>query len=318
MVEDNETNQIVSKAILEKLGFIIDIANDGEEAIKSAKDFSYDIIFMDLQMPNIDGFEATQRIREFDKKIPIIALSAAVMQKDKMLTKEVGMNAHIPKPIIKEELEGVISEFFEVTYKDTCKIKINNKLHNIYGINFRKLMEILSFDDKEALSLIKKYYKNYSNIESELEVFSLKSDDFNSFIHRLKGVSGNIQAMKVYDICFEIEKISDAKKVSELISNLKNEMKKIFESIEVNILKKKNEEKSNHSNTQIDKMIEELIKDVNEDNFIKNSIVEELINSLRDKIEENLLEKVDNSFSNYEYENLIEDLKSIQNILKKG
>ncbi|ADG92025.1 multi-sensor hybrid histidine kinase [Arcobacter nitrofigilis DSM 7299] len=318
LVEDNETNQIVSKAILEKLGFIIDIANDGEEAIKSAKDFSYDIIFMDLQMPNIDGFEATQRIREFDKKIPIIALSAAVMQKDKMLTKEVGMNAHIPKPIIKEELEGVISEFFEVTYKDTCKIKINNKLHNIYGINFRKLMEILSFDDKEALSLIKKYYKNYSNIESELEVFSLKSDDFNSFIHRLKGVSGNIQAMKVYDICFEIEKISDAKKVSELISNLKNEMKKIFESIEVNILKKKNEEKSNHSNTQIDKMIEELIKDVNEDNFIKNSIVEELINSLRDKIEENLLEKVDNSFSNYEYENLIEDLKSIQNILKKG
>ncbi|WP_419768038.1 PAS domain S-box protein [Arcobacter sp.] len=319
LVEDNETNQIVSKAILEKLGFIIDIANDGEEAIKSAKDFSYDIIFMDLQMPNIDGFEATQRIREFDKKIPIIALSAAVMQKDKMLTKEAGMNAHIPKPIVEEELERVVTEFFEVTYKETHIKKIHdNKLDKIYGINFRKLMEILSFDDKEALSLIKKYYKNYSNIESQLEIFSLKSDDFNSFIHKLKGVSGNIQAVKVYDICFEIEKVSDVTKVSELISNLKNEMKKIFESIEFNVLKKKNEDKLNHNNKQIDKMIEELINDVNEDNFIKNSIVEELINSLRDKIEENLLEKVDNSFSNYEYENLIEDLKSIQNILKKG
>ncbi|MGB7402874.1 MAG: PAS domain S-box protein [Arcobacter sp.] len=319
LVEDNETNQIVSKAILEKLGFIIDIANDGKEAITSAKNYSYDIIFMDLQMPNIDGFEATQRIREFDKKIPIIALSAAVMQKDKMLTKEAGMNAHIPKPIIKEELEGVIAEFFEVTYKDTCKIKIhNNKLHNIYGINFRKLMEILSFDEKEALSLIKKYYKNYSNIESQLEVFILKSDDFNSFIHRLKGVSGNIQAMRVYDICFQIEQTNDVTKLSEFINNLINEIKKIFESIEINILKKKNEDKSNYSNKEINKIIEELIKDVNEDNFIKSSRVEELINFLRNKIEDGLLEKVDNSFSNYEYSDLVEDLKSIQNILKKG
>ncbi len=318
LVEDNETNQIVSKAILEKIGFTIDIAKDGEEAIKSAKNFSYDIIFMDLQMPNIDGFEAARKIREFDKKIPIIALSAAVMQKDKMSTKEAGMNAHISKPIVKEEIEGVVSRFFEITYKNRNKKNIHSKVYNIYGIDFEKLMETLSFDNKVALSLIKKYYKNYSNIESQLKVFSLKSDDFDSFIHKLKGVSGNIQAMKVYEICSKIEKTNDISKVFELLNSLKKEMKNIFESIEINILKKKNEDKSNHSNKEINKIIEELIKDVNEDSFIKSIRIEELINSLQNKITDELLVKIENSFSNYEYEDLVKDLENIQNMLKKG
>ena len=67
---------------------------------------------MDIQMPIMDGFEATQNIRKFDTKTPIIAFSAAVLEKDKELTFAVGMNEHIAKPLNVEELESVLSKYF--------------------------------------------------------------------------------------------------------------------------------------------------------------------------------------------------------------
>lgn len=113
LVEDNETNQIVASQLLKNFGFEFDIANDGVQAVQKAKENDYSIIFMDLQMPNMDGFEATKVIREFDIVTPIIALSAAVMQKDKELTASAGMNGHLAKPIDKQALQEVIKSFLK-------------------------------------------------------------------------------------------------------------------------------------------------------------------------------------------------------------
>lgn len=112
LVEDNEINQIVAEENLINYGFEVDIASDGLQAVQMAQKKQYDIIFMDLQMPIMDGFEATQNIRKFDTKTPIIAFSAAVLEKDKELTFAVGMNEHIAKPLNVEELESVLSKYF--------------------------------------------------------------------------------------------------------------------------------------------------------------------------------------------------------------
>ena len=111
LVEDNEINQIVAVEKLKAYSLNVDIANDGVEALEKVAKKEYDLIFMDLQMPNMDGFEASRKMRERKINAPIIALSAAVMEKDKELTKEAGMTHHISKPIDNDELEEIVIKY---------------------------------------------------------------------------------------------------------------------------------------------------------------------------------------------------------------
>lgn len=114
LVEDNLTNQIVAKGLLGLFGIVVDVAENGEEAIKQARSQRYDLIFMDCQMPVMDGYEATEHIRLFDDQaatsaqVPIIALSANAMKGDDELCFDAGMNDHVAKPIAKERLEAVL------------------------------------------------------------------------------------------------------------------------------------------------------------------------------------------------------------------
>jgi len=117
-VEDDEINQIVISSTLKKIGFDTDYANNGKEAIDKVKNNHYDIIFMDIQMPVMDGYEATRIIREDYKQIPIIALSAGVMPKDIDKSLKAGMNMHIAKPIVYNEMNEVLDKYFQVEIKE--------------------------------------------------------------------------------------------------------------------------------------------------------------------------------------------------------
>lgn len=111
LVEDNKTNQLVASLILENFGLEVIVADNGAIAVEKTKMDDYDLILMDLQMPVMDGFEASKKIREFNKNIPIIALSAAVMQEDIEQTIAVGMDEHLAKPIDTKELKKALLRF---------------------------------------------------------------------------------------------------------------------------------------------------------------------------------------------------------------
>jgi signal transduction histidine kinase/CheY-like chemotaxis protein len=111
LVDDNAVNQLVGQASLEQFGLNVVIADNGLIAVQKAQEEKFDIIFMDLQMPVMDGFKAAEKIREFDQTTPIIALSAAVMIKDKERTKEAGMNEHLAKPFDLNQLKEVVSKY---------------------------------------------------------------------------------------------------------------------------------------------------------------------------------------------------------------
>ena len=116
LVEDNDINQLVAVEILEEYGFDIDICDDGEKAIQAVKDKKYKIVLMDIQMPVLDGIEATKRIRALGSEyesLPIIAMTAHAITGDREKSLAAGMNGHITKPFDVNELITNISKFVE-------------------------------------------------------------------------------------------------------------------------------------------------------------------------------------------------------------
>jgi len=113
VVEDNKINQRLAVLVLRRLGYQADVAASGEEGVSAAAQKCYDAILMDLQMPEMDGFEATRRIREggLSRNAPIIALTASVSREDRERCIEAGMNDHLGKPASPEQLESMLAKW---------------------------------------------------------------------------------------------------------------------------------------------------------------------------------------------------------------
>jgi CheY-like chemotaxis protein len=118
LVDDNELNREIAQEILQDCGIRVITACDGQQAvefIKSAKPSDCDLVLMDVQMPIMDGYEATRRIRKLDNeiatKIPIIAMTANAFADDRQAALDAGMNEHVAKPVNVNKLKEVLSRF---------------------------------------------------------------------------------------------------------------------------------------------------------------------------------------------------------------
>jgi CheY-like chemotaxis protein len=114
LAEDNATNQIVGLKILRKLGYRADAVADGMEVIKALETLPYDLVLMDCQMPEVDGYEATRQIRKMKMGIPIIALTANAMKGDRELCLEAGMNDYLSKPVKAAELSAALERWLKL------------------------------------------------------------------------------------------------------------------------------------------------------------------------------------------------------------
>jgi len=111
VVEDIPVHQLLIKKLLEKMGLQVRIAADGNEAIQKALSKSFDMIFMDIKMPCMNGYEATKALRKQGVTTPIIAVSAYAMKGDEKKCIEAGCDAYIPKPIDRRELLKIIGKY---------------------------------------------------------------------------------------------------------------------------------------------------------------------------------------------------------------
>jgi len=114
ITEDKKINQEILIGILEGSGLEIDIACNGKEAVQRCRDKEYSLILMDIEMPVMDGYEATKIIREENLNIPIIALTANNTIEDRDKTESIGMNAHLSKPIEPKLLYQTFSKYINV------------------------------------------------------------------------------------------------------------------------------------------------------------------------------------------------------------
>jgi signal transduction histidine kinase len=115
VAEDNDINQVVAQQILLSYGLQVDLADDGQQCIDVLENAHYDLVFMDLHMPNIDGFEACSIIRKTNPDIPIVALTAAVLRDEVQKSLDVGMNSHLAKPIVHVQLKNLLDRYLVET-----------------------------------------------------------------------------------------------------------------------------------------------------------------------------------------------------------
>jgi two-component system sensor histidine kinase/response regulator len=115
VAEDNEVNQLVIRAVLEQMGHHCEVVADGAQAIERVARSPYDLVLMDIQMPHVDGLQATRRIRALpgDRgRVPIVALTANAMAEERATYLEAGMNNHVSKPVDTKSLAQTIARVF--------------------------------------------------------------------------------------------------------------------------------------------------------------------------------------------------------------
>ena len=113
-MEDNQTNQRVIQLLLEKMGCAVTVAGDGAQAMQICGQQSFDLVFMDMQMPVMDGLEATRRLRLLPPphvQMPILALTANAMEEDRQRCLDAGMSGYLAKPIVRAELIAALRQF---------------------------------------------------------------------------------------------------------------------------------------------------------------------------------------------------------------
>ncbi|HLL11527.1 MAG TPA: response regulator, partial [Rubrivivax sp.] len=130
VAEDDEVNQIIVRAVLAGLGHTCDVVADGGEAIVKVQTSRYDIVLMDIQMPNVDGIAAARRIRALDgavSRIPIVALTANAMCEELEAYLAVGMDGHVAKPYEGSDLARVIAQV-RASHRRWCRDRASQEL----------------------------------------------------------------------------------------------------------------------------------------------------------------------------------------------
>jgi len=239
LAEDEPTNQEITKAVLADTGIIIDIAHNGQQAIDAIHQTQYDIVIMDIGMPELDGYEVTRLIRtnsQYDQ-IPIIGMSAHALPGDKEKALAVGMNSYMTKPINKNTLLRELATHIKNSAPQSTVNKqssaennlsgINQLLSmNIAGLNLRQAMSAAEVDEQTFSEVLKLHLQSNQTTAKEIkDAFEQHSWELvGKIAHRINGSSANIGAIALQRAAEEIELASKESSVSkEMITRLELE-----------------------------------------------------------------------------------------------
>ena len=231
LAEDNSINQEIILGLLEETGIVVDIANNGQEAVdKFSVDSKHELILMDLQMPVMDGFEATKIIRDSNAEIPIVALTANAMIEDVQRTQKAGMNEHLNKPIDVEKLYETLLKYIikKVEIADT---KLNTASENLIPDfeTIDKTLGLLHMGGSEKLYM--KVLNNFVEDYKDFNINNVEVDEFKRATHTLKGLSANIGAVALNVLVSEIDETGDKSLLLKLYESLNITIKDIQEKL---------------------------------------------------------------------------------------
>lgn len=232
VAEDNEINQEIIKSLIEPYGIKVSLTKNGEEVVQYFHDNSntYDLILMDIQMPILDGYEATKMIRKTNKQIPIVALSANAMQKDIQEAEAVQMNDYLDKPIDVKRLYEILITYLKPKIHDAKnQMSTNTSTQNIPLLTYIDTQKGLSHffnNEKLYIKILISFYNSYKDFVLD----EMNEEEIDRTFHTIKGLSSNVGAMELYKIVQEVQSNKTEKLVKRFFDELKNICKEIEES----------------------------------------------------------------------------------------
>jgi signal transduction histidine kinase/DNA-binding response OmpR family regulator len=254
VAEDSRTSQMLIELLLRRMGLEVTIVTDGKEVVERALKQHYDLIFMDMQMPNVNGYEATKILRKKHVKSPIVALTAHVMKGDEEKCLSVGCDYYLPKPIKQDRLKKVIRKYIPSKEtpmskgKDLIKSKVctpatpkeNSQEHPDTQDKARNDEKIIDWailsdicDDENVIAEIAKAIledgpRNMKSIADSIK--TAKPADVRLYAHSLKGAAVTIGARQLAQSAYQLELAAqkqDKGAFDKLFNEVQNEFQKV-------------------------------------------------------------------------------------------
>jgi len=336
LVEDNEINQQVARELLEKYGFYVDIAGHGQAAINALIPGRYDCVLMDIQMPIMDGYTATEKIRENPDyaQLPIIAMTANAMVSDKKLALKCGMNAHVSKPINPTELFDVLLKWISHGERHIPFIKteqLDSETRNdidfscLKGINIEAALKRVN--SKQYLRLIEKFISDQASvIEEAIDLLNQNNrKEAVILMHTLNGVAGTLGAEELSSYAQKLEKLmlTEDSLPSELVEKAINSHKTTIELFQTAVDLNKFSPKE--IKIEVDEEIDE--ETLKSNLYVLKTLLEEFNSEAEEHVDEMLetvskpeivkaLEEIRNQTALFEFDEANESLKQLLKKLK--
>jgi CheY-like chemotaxis protein/anti-sigma regulatory factor (Ser/Thr protein kinase) len=227
VAEDNEVNRLVALRELENLGYNAEAVVNGYEAVEALKRDSFDLVLMDCQMPDLDGYEATRRIRAGEasdsSRIPVIAVTAFAMSEELGRCLEAGMDDYLSKPFREEDLEEVVDRWLSIgSTQDESDDPKAGALPDSGGIDrstFSRLQELgRSRGGDATASIVRSFLVNLPRYLERMAQGMLndESGSVAAAAHSLVGSSGMIGALRLSSLCRELETLSREGRMDEI------------------------------------------------------------------------------------------------------
>jgi two-component system, sensor histidine kinase and response regulator len=216
LAEDNAINQKLALRLLQKVGYSVDVAETGKQAVEAVQKKRYSLVLMDVQMPELDGYDATRQIRALPgevSKVPIVAMTAHALQGDREKCIQAGMNDYLPKPLNIDEVLTMVNKYV-LAYQETAKNEIQPAEQAkpepgtpapLYDLK----AALPRFGDNEATfyefmgAFIIHLKKSVSELENAISIQDLAKVEFIS--HTIKGAAANFEISSIRQAAQEIE-----------------------------------------------------------------------------------------------------------------
>ncbi len=252
VAEDVEGNQKLMQLMLSRLGLEVTIAEDGRQAVDMALSQSFDLILMDMQMPHMNGYDATAALKQQGCQTPIVAVTASAMKGDDRICMEAGCDGYLAKPIDRTELKRVVAKYIKsgqgapdqaddatiLTPPGPCR------LHTATATNDSDLCDVVDWDllidrlgDEEIVrEIMPTYIKDTKNHFEKLcqAVAAADCAGMASHAHALKGVGRNLSVQSLADLAFKMERAGrghDAEAGTLLLGSLTVEIEKVLKAL---------------------------------------------------------------------------------------